>query len=125
MEKLKKEDQNEKENEEKDRPESVPEDRINDQKDKHQTGRDERRNKTMTNIYAYRDVKIGYMEPFLQKNDEVAKRTFKISIQDPRTQLKQYKNDIELWRLGEYDEKTGVIRPETEFIIGGGEIKDE
>lgn len=74
-------------------------------------------------LYAFKDVKIGFMEPFLQHNDETAIRVFKITLddEDPTNQhlMRKYKHDIELWKLGEYDETTGDIIPDKQYLIGG------
>lgn len=75
-------------------------------------------------IYSFRDVKIGYMEPFLQINDTVAIRTFTATLNDENSRqlIRKYKEDIELWRLGEYDEETGTIQPNKEYLIGGKDV---
>lgn len=74
-------------------------------------------------MYAMRDIKVGYMEPMLQQNDEIAIRTFRAIITQDRQLLSQYKYDIELWRIGDYNEITGDITPDKEFLIGGKDVE--
>lgn len=74
------------------------------------------------NIYAFKDTKIGFMEPFLQQNDAVAKRTFTQICTEPEKAITRYKEDIELWKLGEYNEITGDIIPGKEYMMGGKDI---
>lgn len=73
-------------------------------------------------IYAFRDIKIGFMEPFLQQNNQIAVRTFKATLENTKSLMNAYKEDIELWQIGEYNEETGDILPEKEYIIGGKDI---
>ena len=66
----------------------------------------------MLNIYCVKDVKVGYMNPFYIENDEIAVRTFKKSIVDKKGFDRDVlSKDFELFKLGEFDEKTGVIVP--------------
>lgn len=74
------------------------------------------------NMYAFRDIKIGYMEPFLQTNDQIAIRTFKATIRSTKNMMKEYKEDIELWCLGEFNEELGEIFPEKRYLIGGKDV---
>lgn len=76
----------------------------------------------MMEIYAFKDIKIGFMEPFLQAGREVAIRTFDGVIQSEKIIMKNYKNDIELWKIGKFNDQTGDIIPEKEYIIGGKDI---
>lgn len=74
-------------------------------------------------LYAFRDIKVGYMEPFLQQNDQIAIRTFTATIRQEKSLMTQYKEDIELWRIGEYDETHGDIIPQKEYLIGGKDVE--
>ena len=77
-------------------------------------------------IYSMKDVKIGFANPFYQNSDETAERSFKIAITDKTGRLFQIKNDLELWKLGEFDETTGKITPvEPEYLIGGKDVSLE
>lgn len=75
-------------------------------------------------IYGTKDVKIGFNSPFLQHNDSVAIRTFEAAVNDERGAYYQYPQDLELWKLGEFDEVTGIITGiKPEYIIGGKDVK--
>lgn len=76
------------------------------------------------NMYSFKDVKIGFMDPFLQINDEVAIRTFKATLEDENNRhlMRKYKQDIELWRIAEWNETTGDILPKKEYLMGGKDI---
>lgn len=62
-------------------------------------------------IYSIYDVAMTtYTQPFFQANDEVAKRSFKLAINDPRSEnLYPIRNDLELWRVGYFDDRTGYV----------------
>lgn len=77
-------------------------------------------------IYSVKDVKIGFMTPFVQHGDEVAVRSFKAALEAPESQIKAYPEDMELWLLGEFDENTGKITTTDTmptYIIGGRSLK--
>lgn len=77
-------------------------------------------------IYSMKDVKIGFANPFYQNNDETAKRSFKIAVSDKSGTLFHIKDDLELWKLGEFDETTGKITPvEPEYLLGGKDVSLE
>lgn len=64
----------------------------------------------MLKIYAIKDVKIGFMNPFYLENDEVAIRTFKKAANDMATNsVNDFPEDKELWCLGSFDTDTGII----------------
>lgn len=76
-------------------------------------------------MYAFKDIKVGYMEPFLQQNDQVAVRTFTATIKNQKNIMSAYKEDIELWCIAEFDETTGDIFAEKRYMIGGKDITIE
>lgn len=75
-------------------------------------------------IYSIKDVKIGFNNPFLQVNEEVAIRTFEAAINDERGSFYMYPQDMELWELGEFNETTGIISANytPNYIIGGKDV---
>lgn len=52
-----------------------------------------------------------YATPFTSPNVAVATRDFFIACEDPKSPMSQYKDDIELCLIGEFDEITGIIKP--------------
>lgn len=62
-------------------------------------------------IYAIYDVAMKcYAQPFYQTNDDVAKRSFRMAINDPRAEsLYPVRDDLELWCIGQFDDKSGNI----------------
>lgn len=77
-----------------------------------------------TNIYAFRDTKIGFMQPFLQQNEAVAMRTLKMAVNDEHSQIRNMAEDIQLYQLGTYDDDTGEIVPEVKFIANAIDHKE-
>lgn len=74
-------------------------------------------------IYAVKDTVIGkFMSPFYNQNDNTAKRSFEIAINSPGEIAKLYK-DLQLYRLGEFDEDTGEIKSDMEFLLNGTDVK--
>lgn len=63
-------------------------------------------------IYAMYDVALKtYAQPFFQANDDVAKRSFKLAINSPAAgALYSIRDDLELWRVGYFDDREGAIR---------------
>lgn len=75
-------------------------------------------------LYSFKDVKIGFMEPFLQANDNVAIRTFKTTLNDVNNVAGRYKEDIELWKIADWNEFTGETIPNLNYIMGGKDIEE-
>lgn len=71
-------------------------------------------------IFAIKDKKVAFMSLFTQANEEIAKRNFKNTVNN--TEMKLDPADFELWKLGTYDDLTGSIEPESEFIISAAEV---
>lgn len=74
-------------------------------------------------LYAIKDVKSGFTDPCVQVNDSVAVRSFECQIprlvQDCGIPL----SDLQLWRIGQYDLDSGLLRPETpELILDGSSL---
>ena len=77
-----------------------------------------------TNIYAFKDTKIGFMQPFLQQNEAVAMRTLKMAVNDEHSQIRNMAEDIQLYQLGTFDDDTGEIVPEVKFIANAIDHKE-
>lgn len=62
-------------------------------------------------VYAMRDVKVGFMTPTFDVNDESAKRNFIHAVLTSDSILSSFANDFSLYRLGDYDTETGQLLP--------------
>lgn len=59
-------------------------------------------------IYAIKDTKIGFYNPWYQHNDAAAKRAFG-QVCKEQDAIKAAPGDFELWRVGQWDDETGTI----------------
>lgn len=73
----------------------------------------------MLKIYCIKDTKAGYMSPFYLQNDDIAIRSFKKAANEPQPNaVNDYPEDKELWYLGEFDERAGLIKGEMpKFLV--------
>lgn len=71
-------------------------------------------------IYAVRDIKNDFGAPFTATNDNVAKRMYQAEQKNKDSMLAQFPADFELWKLGDYDTKTGQIYTDIENIAVQG-----
>lgn len=70
-------------------------------------------------IYSIRDMLVEFHAPIVGINDEQMIRDFKVFCNN-KAELE--KADLQLFKIGEFDTKTGYIIPcEPEFITGGNE----
>lgn len=74
-------------------------------------------------LYCIKDIKVGFRGIIELANDEVAKRTLYLTLeQDKESELAKIPQDFELWRIGEFDHDKGEIVPAIEFICNLKEI---
>ncbi|UPW40908.1 hypothetical protein [Sigmofec virus UA08Rod_6125] len=78
-------------------------------------------------IYATKDTVIGaYMKPFYMHNDMEAQRSFALAMQDENSENRKIAKDLQLYRIGEFDDETGEIKPDCEYLAKGSDyIKSE
>lgn len=77
-------------------------------------------------IYAIKDTVVGsYMNPFYLHNNNEAKRAFKNAIKDERSEANKTYKDLQLYCLGTYNNETGQIESNVEFVMNGTEAKEE
>lgn len=72
-------------------------------------------------LYTIRDSKMGFMAPYSNVNDEVAKRNFLVEKTQKNSMIAIYPEDFELWSIGEMDEKTGQINQNNMHMIIRGD----
>lgn len=66
-------------------------------------------------VYSVKDVLVGFNNPFIMVNDEVAKRAF-----INNTKGKAEAVDLELYRLGLFDDQTGKFQQEEPMALAFG-----
>lgn len=70
-------------------------------------------------IYAIRDMLVEFHAPIVGVNDQQMIRDFQVFCSN-KAELE--KNDLQLYKIGEYNTETGHIQPcEPEYIKGGFE----
>lgn len=67
-----------------------------------------------------RDQLVGYKNPFIAVNEDVAIRDFKIVINDEKSMLYHNPSHFDLYRVGEFDDITGVVTPCDPTVICTG-----
>lgn len=77
------------------------------------------------NLYAIRDLKGGYLAPFVAQNDAIAVRNISNAIQDERTELSKIYEDCELYNIGQYNTDNGDIITGHNFIVALKDLKIE
>lgn len=66
--------------------------------------------------FSIRDVKVDFRPPFFLQNEALAIREMNRALKDPTSQVACYVEDLQLFRVGEFDTNTGVfnsyVKPE-------------
>lgn len=72
-------------------------------------------------IYSIRDNLVGFMSPVVDVNENTARRNFARAVNQADSALDFSPNDFDLYKLGSFDDQTGVIEPclPIEFIEHG------
>lgn len=74
------------------------------------------------NMYAVKDELSGeFMIPTIIKNDDMAKRQFKTQINTIEL-WRENPSDYSLFKLGTYNDETGIIESHLEKIVGGRSV---
>lgn len=75
-------------------------------------------------IYAIKDTKVGFMQPFYQTNNAVAIRSFTNAVNAEQTNnINQNLDDMELWHLGEFNDDTGEIKSDIQYLCKANDVK--
>lgn len=70
------------------------------------------------NLYSIFDKKAAaYIPPFFMHNDQVALRACANCVADPTHQWHMNPGDYDLYRLGIFDDASGEIVPDMQFIV--------
>lgn len=62
-------------------------------------------------VYAIRDQLVGFGNPSIAVNDEVAERQFQIIVNDSNNSISVSPKYYDLYKIGEYDDETGALKP--------------
>lgn len=68
----------------------------------------------------YDDKACYFMPPFYCNTDAEAVRVFGMAVKDPESSLSQIPKDIVLYRIGEFDDNTGLFAPESPAPLSRG-----
>ena len=76
-------------------------------------------------IYSIKDTKVGaFKSPFYSHNDSVAIRSLQNVVNDPNAgELHLNAEDFQLYRLGEFNDITGDILSNVEFVANAIDLK--
>lgn len=74
-------------------------------------------------VFAIKDKKSCFWKPFCQPNDLVARREFDNMVNSSNEFMQQNYADMDLYKLGTYDDETGVIESKVEFVCSGSDVK--
>lgn len=77
-------------------------------------------------VYAMRDSMTGFLTPTFDVNDQSAKRNFVFALRRKDTLLYSNAQDYDLYKIGEFDQESGVITPlvHHELICTGLSVKE-
>lgn len=68
-------------------------------------------------LFAIKDTKVGFDQPFIQHSEAVALRTVQGMVNsNERNALKDYVEDKELYAIGMYDTDTGIITSDVHLV---------
>ena len=65
----------------------------------------------ITGLYAIKDAKSTFMPCTVDVNDATAIRNFENAVRQVNSILSSHPNDFALFKVGEYDNESGVISP--------------
>lgn len=74
-------------------------------------------------LYTIKDTLVAFKSIWTSHNDETAKRAIKSSIEYEKAPKSEIE-DMQLWYLGEYDDQTGKIESEPQFVATVTDIKN-
>ena len=74
-------------------------------------------------VYSVKDTKVSFSTPFYSHSDETAIRSFAEAVNsETPNAVKQYVEDKQLYRLGSFDDDTGVITSDIAFLVYGLDV---
>ena len=79
----------------------------------------------ISNIYAIKDTKVGFLQIFISSNDYTALRDFSNVVNTDGTLIYSNYEDFELYCLGTYNQENGEISSDVKFIASAISVKKE
>ncbi len=71
------------------------------------------------NMYCIKDEKTGvFFHPYFMTHDVMAKRMFQGTIRRRDSLLREFPEDYALYRIGTYDENTGMVQQDGHERLG-------
>lgn len=75
-------------------------------------------------LYSVKDCKSGFMSIIAFKNDDLAIRGFSNMVNEPVPNLvNSNPSDFELWSLGSFDQDSGVITSDIQYVTNALSVK--
>ena len=72
-------------------------------------------------MFTIHDVKAeAFMPPFVQANQNTAKRQFAEAVNNPDTPIGKHPQDYTLFSIGHYSEAKGEIKTHDKLTVGNG-----
>ena len=76
------------------------------------------------NIYGIKDKAMGFMNIFTAEGKYAAMRYFADAVNsEQKTLISEHSEDFSIWDLGKFDQMTGTIEPNVEFLEEGLNLK--
>uniref|UniRef100_A0AAU8B9V3 Nonstructural protein n=1 Tax=Dulem virus 104 TaxID=3145581 RepID=A0AAU8B9V3_9VIRU len=69
------------------------------------------------NVYVIRDQRTCFMTPTFDYNDQSAIRNFEHAVLQKESLFNSHAEDYSIYRIGEYDNQTGIISPEVSPVL--------
>lgn len=77
------------------------------------------------NLYAVKDVKVGFMNTWGEINDAAAKRDFDDAINHSQSALNKHPHDMQLYKVGTWNDQTGELTSEVKYLASGADYFKE
>lgn len=75
-------------------------------------------------IYAIKDTKVAFHAPFYSHSDATAIRDVQTAVNDIQASyVKQHIDDNELWKIGTFDDVTGIVTSDVQFLVSCHDLK--
>lgn len=73
-------------------------------------------------LFAIKDTKSEFMHVATAVNENIAKRQYKMLIDDKESEIGAFPSDFELWQVGTYETSTGEIKPNLKLLATAATI---